>query len=297
MTIALFKTLIAISEHGSFSAAAEEICVTHAAVGQQMKRLEDSLNVSLFDRSAKTPRLNQLGKALVPKAKAVVAEYDTILDDLTGDPRMIGELVLGAVPSTIRGLIPQAMKRLVQLYPDLHIRVVPDLSPNLLEQIERGTLDAAVLSEPTRLPRNLDWKPFVQEELVLLTSPEVTEDDPIEILTQKPYIRHTRQASVGMLAEEWLSANKVTVHDAMEMGSLENLASMIAHDLGVSIGPNICVPDPIFEGLRKIPLGPTATARTLGILTRTDCSKIRLVQRLYDQIHATIEDNHPGRAL
>ncbi|PLS21515.1 LysR family transcriptional regulator [Neptunicoccus cionae] len=297
MTIALFKTLIAISEHGSFSAAAEEICVTHAAVGQQMKRLEDSLNVSLFDRSAKTPRLNQLGKALVPKAKAVVAEYETILDDLTGDPRMIGELVLGAVPSTIRGLIPQAMKRLVQLYPDLHIRVVPDLSPNLLEQIERGTLDAAVLSEPTRLSRNLDWKPFVREELVLLTSPEVTENDPLEILAMKPYIRHTRQASVGMLAEEWLSDNKVTVHDAMEMGSLENLASMIAHDLGVSIGPNICVPDPIFEGLRKISLGPTATARTLGILTRTDCSKIRLVQRLYDQIHATIEDNHPGRAL
>ncbi|GGA26940.1 LysR family transcriptional regulator [Neptunicoccus cionae] len=297
MTISLFKTLIAISEHGSFSAAAEKICVTHAAVGQQMKRLEDSLNVSLFDRSAKTPRLNQLGKALVPKAKAVVVEYDTILHDLTGDPRMIGELVLGAVPSSIRGLIPQAMKRLVQLYPDLHIRVVPDLSPNLLEQIERGTLDAAVLSEPTRLARNLDWKPFVREELVLLTSPEVTEDDPFEILAKKPYIRHTRQASVGMLAEEWLSDNKVTVHDAMEMGSLENLASMIAHDLGVSIGPNICVPDPIFEGLRKIPLGPTATARTLGILTRTDCSKIQLVQRLYDQVHCTIEDNHPGRAL
>ncbi|MDR6265741.1 LysR family transcriptional regulator [Roseobacter sp. N2S] len=297
MTISLFKTLIAISEHGSFSAAAEKIFVTHAAVGQQMKRLEDSLNVTLFDRSAKTPRLNQLGKALVPKAKAVVAEYETILDDLTGDPRMIGELVLGAVPSTIRGLIPKSIKRLMELYPDLHIRVVPELSPNLLEQVERGTLDAAVLSEPTRLSRNLNWMPFVEEELVLLTAPEVTENDPFEILATKPYIRHTRQASVGMLAEEWLSNNKVTVHDAMEMGSLENLSSMVAHNLGVSVGPNICVPDPIFEGLRKIPLGPTTTARTLGILTRSDCSKIQLVHRLFEQICSTVEDHHPGRVL
>ncbi len=122
MTISLFKTLIAISEQGSFSAAASKVCVTHAAVGQQMKRLEDSLNVTLFDRSEKTPKLNQLGRAFVPKAKAVVIAYETILDDLTGDPRMIGELILGAVPSTIRGLIPKSVKRLIELYPDLHYR-------------------------------------------------------------------------------------------------------------------------------------------------------------------------------
>lgn len=291
MTISLFKTLIAISEYGSFSGAADKVYVTHAAVGQQMKRLEALLGVALFDRSEKTPRLNQLGKALVPKAKDIVISYETVLDDLTGDPRLIGELNLGAVPSTIRGLIPKSVKRLVEAYPDLHIRVVPDLSPNLLEQVERGSIDAAVLSEPTRIPSNLNWMPFVEEELVLLTSPEVTETDPLRILATMPYIRHTRLAAVGQLAEEWLSTNKVTVRDVMEMGSLENLASMVAHNLGVTVGPNICVPDPIFQELRKIPLGAKAVSRTLGIMTRTDCSKIKLVQRLYDQI-CLILDEH-----
>ncbi|MBT3649511.1 MAG: LysR family transcriptional regulator, partial [Rhodobacteraceae bacterium] len=66
MTIALFKTLIAISEQGSFRAAADVICVTHAAIGQQMTRLEETLQVRLFDRSEKSPKLNQLGKAFVP---------------------------------------------------------------------------------------------------------------------------------------------------------------------------------------------------------------------------------------
>lgn len=291
MTISLYKTLIAISECGSFSGAAEKVCVTQAAVGQQMKRLEALLNVALFDRSEKTPRLNQLGKALVPKAKAVVMSYETILDDLTGDPRMIGELSLGAIPSTIRGLIPKSVKRLVDVYPDLHIRVVPDLSPNLFEQIERGSLDAAVLSEPKRIPTNLNWMPFFEEELMLLTSPEVTETDPLRILASMPYIRHTRQSAVGQLAEEWLSANKVAVRDVMEMGSLENLASMVVHNLGVTVGPNICVPDPIFQELRKIPLGPTAVSRTLGVMTRTDCSKIQLVHRLFEQIVLTLEEH------
>ena len=76
--------------------------------------------------------------------------YETILDDLIGDPQMIGELTLGAVPSTIRGLIPIAVKRLVNTYPDLHIKVVPGISSKLLDQVESGTLDAAVISEPTK---------------------------------------------------------------------------------------------------------------------------------------------------
>ncbi|MBT4999586.1 MAG: LysR family transcriptional regulator, partial [Tateyamaria sp.] len=117
MTISLFKTVIAISECGSFSGAADIMCVTQAAVGQQMRRLEASLGVKLFDRSEKTPRLNQLGKSFVPKAKEIVVAYETILDDLTGDPRMIGELSLGAVPSTIRELIPRSAKGLMCLYP------------------------------------------------------------------------------------------------------------------------------------------------------------------------------------
>jgi len=291
MTISLFKTLIAISEAGNFKGAADKVYVTHAAVGQQMKRLEALFDVALFDRSEKTPQLNQLGKALVPQAQAVVMSYETILDDLTGDPRMIGDLSLGAIPSTIRGLIPKSVKKLVETFPDLHIRVVPDLSPNLLEQVERGSLDAAVLTEPKRIPSHLNWMPFYEEELMLLTSPEVTETDPLLILASMPYIRHTRQSAVGQLAEEWLSANKVIVRDTMEMESLENLSSMVAHNLGVTVGPNICVPDPIFEGLRKIPLGPTAVSRTLGVMTHADCSKIKLVQRLFEQIVLTLEEH------
>jgi len=293
MTISLFKTVIAISECGSFSGAADIMCVTQAAVGQQMRRLEASLGVKLFDRSEKIPRLNQLGKSFVPKAKEVVVAYETILDDLTGDPRMIGELSLGAVPSTIRELIPRSAKGLMCLYPDLHIRVVPELSPRLLEQVEQGTLDAAVMSEPLRVSDNLNWMPFYKEKLVLLTAPRIKEMDPRKILATMPYIRHTRHAAVGMLAEEWLSKHDVKVNDTMEMSSLENLVSMVSHDLRVSVGPNVCVPDPIFRKLNKIPLGPNTPVRTLGILTRADCSKLRLVMELLAQIKKVVQQENP----
>jgi len=289
VSIVLFKTLIAVAEEGSFNAAADRVCVTHAAVGQQMKRLEETLGVALFDRSQKSPRLNQLGRAMVPKAKEVVAAYETILDDLTGDPRLIGDMVLGAVPSTLRGLVPKAMKGLIGQYPDLRIRVVPGLSPALQEMVENGTVDAALVSEPNRTPATMTWTPFVAEKLVLLTSVEVIETDPVRILETKPFIRHSALSAIGIMAEDWLARRKLKVRDMMEMSSLDTIASMVAHDLGVSIGPDFCVPDPIFGSLRKLALGPTAPSRTLGILSRADCSKYRLVARFLEELIGTVE--------
>jgi len=289
MSIQLFKTLIAVSELGSFSTAADHICISHAAVGQQMKRLEATFAVTLFDRSARTPRLNQLGKALVPKAKLVVQSYETIFDDLTGDAQFIGELTLGAVSSTIRELIPRSIKRLMSNYPDLHIRVVPGLSGDLYDDITRGALDAAVITKPDIIDKNYNWLPFAEEELVLLASPEVTGDDPLRLLREMPYIRHTKRGAMGMAVEQWLSQNKVNVREVMVMESTETLSSMVAHNLGISIVPNLCMPDPTFAELRKLPLGANTMPRVLGILTRADCSKTHLVNRLLEQIEITLQ--------
>ena len=127
----------------------------------------------------------------------------------------------------------------------------------------------------------------VESELVLLTSPEVTMDDPMQILRELPYIRHTRRAAVGVLVDQWLLKNDVSVREAMVMESIETVSSMVSHNLGVSIVPNLCFPDSTFRKMRKIKLGPNTYTRVLGILTRSDCSKIRLVDRLRMQIEAT----------
>lgn len=254
-----------------------------------MKRLEDSLHVTLFDRTKVSPQLNQLGKALVPKARDIVHAYDTLLDDLTGEAQWFGELSLGAVPSTIRGLVPLSIKALIPDHPKLHIRVVPGLSGSLLEQVERGALDAAILSQPVVVAANLNWQPFAEEELVLITAPEVTDRDPLRMLEQMPYIRHTRQAAFGMLSEAWLSSHNMTVNTSMEMESIESVTSMVAHNLGISIVPDMCVPDGVFDNLRKIKLPGPRHFRSLGVVTRSDCPKIYLVERLMEQLRNTVK--------
>ncbi len=282
MSITLLRTLIAVYESGSLAGAAQRVHVTQAAVGQQMRRLEEAMGASLFDRSARTPRLNAVGNALIPDARAVVARYDSFMQS---QPTQIsGQLVLGAVPSTLRGLVPQTVKRLLSSTPDLGIRVVPGLSDDLLEQVERGALDAAITSEAGPGHAALNWQEITREPLVLITAPDLAGDDPIQLLKTHPYIRHTRRAAAGVLAGAWLKKNRITPETAMELESIETVASMVGHGLGISVVPDICVPDSTFAGLRKLPLTTYPMVRALGILTRGDSTKGPLVGRLIEEL-------------
>lgn len=224
----------------------------------------------------------------MPKAQKLIYSYDTLLDDLVGEAQLFGELTLGAVPSSIRELVPLSIKELVYSYPALHVRVVPGLSGALYTQVERGVLDAAILTQPPRVAANLTWRPFVEEELILLTPAEINGNDPVRLLKEMPYIGLERQAVMGELIQEWLLRNNISIRTAMEMESLESVTNMVSHNLGISIVPNSCVPDPIFKKLRKIRLPSTPGFRVLGLLARSDCSKGRLIDKLLEQVERII---------
>ncbi len=71
---------------------------------------------------------------------------------------------------------------------------------------------------------------------------------------------------------------------------------MVSHNLGVSIVPDVCVPDSIFACLRRFPLPASVQRQVLGLQTRADCSMVRLVDRLVEQLHLTVE-NHTSDGL
>jgi DNA-binding transcriptional LysR family regulator len=278
VSIRRLRTLVSVAQEGTFAGAAQSVFVSQAAVSMQMKALEEELGAPLFHRKKRPPVLNTLGLALLPRAREIVHAYDEMLRSVSDTRGLAGELTIGAVPTTMTGLVPKAISGLRAAYPMLHIRVVPDLSAELLPQVDRGHLDAAIISEPHYAVSQLEWTPFAAEPLIVLAAMDTQEDDAEALLRDRPFIRFNRQAWVGRLIDEWLQSKRIHVREVMELDTLEAISAMVYHGLGVSIVPRRCVPSPAPLPLKRIPLEAPDHSRVLGVIMRTDCPNRRLVQ-------------------
>lgn len=289
MTIRLLRTLIAVEKNGTFSAAADSIFVTHAAVSQQMKLLEEEWGVKIFDRSHRTPELTPIGRELVGKAHKVVAEYDNLLPSVLADDGLTGELMLGAVPTTLTGLVPLTVASLKKSYPKLHVRIQPGLTNDLILQLERGRIDAAIVSRPSHIPKGQVWNEVAKEELHLLAAEYTESDDPIQLLRDNPFIRFSRNAVVGSMIEAWLQEQEISVTDAMELEGLEAISSMVLCNIGVAIAPRRCVQVMHPLPLKRLPLGPDVPRRILGVISRQDSAKTRAIDEVVSHLRQAVE--------
>ncbi|NNU80974.1 LysR family transcriptional regulator [Halovulum dunhuangense] len=280
MSIRMLRTLIAVEQNKTFSAAADAMLVTHAAVSQQMRQLELEWGVALFDRTRRTPELTPIGRAVVAKAREVVNAYDAIVPSVLGDEGLSGDIALGAVPTSLTGLAPLAIGLLKQQYDRLIVHLHPGLTTHLLVQIERATLDAAIVSRPFALAPHLEFVEIAVEPLHLLASMDTTTDDPVELLESHPFIRFSRDAVVGQMIEAWLQERGIRVKEAMELEGLEAISSMVLVNLGVSIVPRRCVQALNPRPIKRIPLGPDAPVRRLGLVFRRDHPRLRTIEEV-----------------
>jgi len=297
MSFRRLKTLIAVAECGSFVKAANTTCLTPAAVSQQMKILEQEMGVTLFDRKNRTPALTPLGSALVSRAREIVGAYENMVRSVTGEGALEDDLAIGAVPTTMAGLIPKAVKSLRDTYTGLHIRLMPGLSSELYSLVDRGFLDAAVLSEPIHVYNHMRWLPIVDEPLIVLAPEDSPGDDPKELLESYPFIRFNSRAWVGQLIDEWLKSQQLKISEGMELDTLESISAMVYHGLGVSIVPMRCVPSPRPLSLKRIPIDPPASPRRLGILSRHDNAKFKLINIVFHELCCVVESSGQLPAL
>lgn len=292
MSIRMLKTLIAVDENGTFSAAASAVFVTHAAVSQQMKALEESYNIAIFDRSKRTPVLTPVGRALVIRARKIIQDYDNLLPSVTEDDGLMGDFYLGAVPTTLTGLVPLSVSILKNTFPSLHIHIVPGLSHDLLRNMERGSLDAAIISKLSPINKMHQWHDIAFEPLELLTSEELVSNDPVYLLKNNPFIRFSREAVVGKFIDTWLQDQNIIVTDIMELESLEAISSMVLSNLGVSIVPKRCVQNMNPLPLKRIELSVNAPIRQLGILSPINTIKPRVIEEVHKVLLEAVKIGH-----
>ncbi len=291
MSIRHLKTLVAIADKGSFFGAADAVFITQAAVSMQMKALEDDLGLVLFDRTKRPPMLNEAGLTLVPKARAIVQSYDKFMQSSSSIEDLAGNLHLGAVPTIFNGILPSALVSLREFAPQLHVTVSSGLSSSLVQQVERGAIDAAIISEPPHERPGLNWTMIGKEELVVIASLDTPNLSPEKLLESNPFIRFNRSAWVGKIIEDYFSEQGICVKETMELNTLEALSSMVYYGLGVSVVPRRKASYPGALALKQLSFSKNIPYRSLGLIERDDNPKRKFTEVLTIELAREIASN------
>jgi DNA-binding transcriptional LysR family regulator len=280
MDLKHLKTLIAIAENGSFAAAGKAIGLTQSAISLHVKSLEDELETKFFDRTTRPPRLNTRGRNLIDRARTIVEQCEGLSDIATGEA-LSGSLGIGSVPTLLSGILPPALSAIRGSHPDIRIRVSSGLSADLVGRVHKGELDVAVVTEPSQLQTGLSWHMFAKEPLMVIAPEGTAGETDRELLDAGPFIRFQRYAWAGRLIDTHLKDRGIRVHTGMEIDSLEAIASMVKHGLGVSVVPDRAAAD-LPSGIKKVPFGDPPLCRVIGVVERRDNPKIHLIRALVE---------------
>ncbi len=174
MTLSQLSYIVALADFKSFSKAADYCCVSQPSLSMQVQKLEDELNLTLFNRRAKPLEPTLEAHEIIQKARIILAESKSILS-LTKDwsQGVNGQLAIGVIPTIAPYLMPKFLADFQIKYPDLDIKISETTTENIKRDIASGKLDIGILVTP--LHDDFVELPLYYEELFLYSN--VWEED------------------------------------------------------------------------------------------------------------------------
>jgi len=289
-SIRTLQTFLAAARLGSFAAAGQEVGLTSAAVGLQVRALEDELGVALFDRSARAVVLNPQGRQRVSEIKGLVERWQQLKARPEGD-ELGGTVVMGALVSALMGAFADALWTLKRRHPSLEVTLLAGQSADFMTRVERGELDAAVVTQPpARLPASLVWTPLYREPMVLIVPTRThfaLPAAPLQMLAQCPFMRFDRRTWTGHLVDEALAQCRATVVEGLELNSVEAIVELVRQGFGISIVPRLAnLRWSRDKALRVVPLPRVTVERHVGLLERRNHGREQFTQALKDHFGA-----------
>lgn|SRR5262245_16380189 len=277
MDTRFLETLVCVIESGSIAEAARRLDLTASTVAQRVHAVEGELGVRLVFRSGRNVRPTEAAMTMLDHARRFVSGVRDLRSVLAnGEPS--GEFRLGAMPTTISGLLPDLLSIWSDKYPRVEVRMVRATSSELYERVIDGDLDAAIIAQPPfAIPKTCDWRLLREEPLMLFVPASLRTRDPHAILKSEPFIRNERNTWAGRLVEGYLRQAGIRPQEKFELAGIDLIAVLVDRGLGVSLMHDS---GPLWlSGLsvKKIPLVAPRFARLIGLLWSRATFRIRLV--------------------
>ncbi len=166
MTITQLQYVLAVAEYKNFTLAAQKCFVTQPTLSMQVQKLEEELDILIFDRGKKPISITEAGIKIVEQAKNIVNEAERIRDIVDQEKGFIGgEYTLGIIPTIMPTLLPMFLKTFINKYPKVNLIVKEQSTESLIRNLQDGHLDGGIAATPLEIEfireRPLYYEPFV----------------------------------------------------------------------------------------------------------------------------------------
>ncbi|MGW4474382.1 LysR family transcriptional regulator [Nonomuraea sp. NPDC004354] len=271
MTLTQLRVLIAVAEHGGFTAAADLIGMSQPAVSRAIASLERELGAPLFVRHADGIALTEAGRRAHLRAREALRHFDLIRAEVAAAAgEVTGPLRLASLPSATGTLIAHLLRAFTDRYPQVQVRLFEGADHDVRGWLQGGAAEVGVVTLPAP---GLHTIPLSTHEMVAVVPAghHLAGQETIHIadLTGQPFILTT--AGCRPLITEAARQADAQLDIAYEAGGQSAILEMVAAGLGVSIVPTLGLPAELAAVVTR-PLEPRLTRTlALAVLSPSDC--------------------------
>jgi len=253
MNIRDLEYLVALAEHKHFRRAADACHVSQPTLSGQIRKLEDELGIILLERTSRKVLFTQSGLLLVDQAKTVLREVKLLKEMASNQGKeMTGPLHVGVIPTIGPYLMPHIVPALQNAFPDLELFLYEAQTHQLLEQLETGRLDCAIVASVRETEPFIEV-PLFKERMLLAVAenhPWAKEQTiPMSMLKDHEMLMLDDGHCLRNQALGYCFTAGAKENSHFQATSLETLRNMVAANAGMTLMPELAV---LSEGERGV---------------------------------------------
>lgn len=300
LTFKQLRYLEALARHSHFGRAAEACAISQPALSQQIKALEQELGADLFERDRRQVRLTSFGEEIATRARDILRA----LDELEGYAHasrdgQVTRLRIGVIPTVAPYLLPSLIGDLTRLHGGLDLNVRETLTPKLVQELNEGRLDMAILALPVSEPSLTEVALFT--ERFVLVRPREDEGKPAPDREALSEMRLLLLEEGHCFREQALSfcnakPRAVASRDLLDASSLSTLVQMVDAGLGITLIPEMAVAVETRSASVSITHFTTQEpSRTIGMVWRKTSPLARQLIEISDMVRQSAGPRRQAR--
>lgn len=277
MDLSQLEIFLSIAEEKSFSRAAEKMLRTQPAISIAIKRLEEELGESLFDRSSKNGALTEAGRILLSYAQRMINLRDEAKESVSELRGMFrGRLTIGANESTSLYLLPPLLMEYRKRHPNIKIEVFRNVSEKIPLEVQERNLDFGFLSYDPMNPQ-LQSLEIHRDELTLVVPPNhrlaKLKQVAVKDLGEEQFVAHNVKTPSRTKIFELFAQNRTPLNICIELATLETIKAFVLLDAGIAILPRLAVEAEINSGkLVEVQVKGMKIEKTIRLIYRREAS-------------------------